>query len=79
MSRVNRAFRNAIISPSAVSVWQNARGNVYLPDLEADDMSEASYASLIFERRCGICNKSRASKVDYYIRERYCQPCQKKK
>lgn len=71
-------FRQVLMAPSSKSIWISARANVFLPDLEATDFSEAQYASLIFERNCHICGKNRASKVDYYLRVRWCQPCQKK-
>lgn len=54
MSRVSKPFRALFLSKSSKSIWHLARRNVFLPDLQADDMSEAAYASLVFERNCMV-------------------------
>lgn len=54
MSRVNKTFRNLFMSKAARSIWMLARRSVYLPDLQAEDMSEAAYASLVFEKNCMV-------------------------
>ncbi|ORY88630.1 hypothetical protein BCR35DRAFT_350866 [Leucosporidium creatinivorum] len=77
MSRVSKSFRSLFMSKSSKSIWHLARRNVFLPDLQAEDMSEAAYASLVFERSCMVCGKPRASIVDYFIRARWCRSCKK--
>lgn len=54
MSRVSKTFRSLFMSKSSKSIWHLARRNVFLPDLQADDMSEAAYALLVFERNCMV-------------------------
>ena len=44
-----RAF---LMSRSSASIWTAAREAVQLPDLEANDLSEPAYASLVYERNC---------------------------
>ncbi|KAK4700978.1 kinetochore protein Nuf2, partial [Phenoliferia sp. Uapishka_3] len=78
MSRTTRSIRQLLTSKNSRSLWIGARENVMLPDLVASDVSEPAYASLVYERNCMVCGKSRAQKVSYTLRARYCQPCQKK-
>lgn len=77
MSRVSKGFRALFTSKSAKSIWIQARKTVFLPDLQAEDVSEAAYAALVYEKNCMICRRPRASIVDYFIRARWCKQCKK--
>ncbi|GAA5998012.1 F-box protein [Rhodotorula paludigena] len=77
MSRANKMMHSVFASRSAAPIWAIARENVYLPDLEAPDMTDMQLASLIWERECHICGRGRAVIVDYCIRKRWCKNCQR--
>lgn len=77
MSRVSKQFRNIFMTKSSRSLWISARRNIALPDLQADDLSEPAYASLVFEKSCMVCGKGKAQIVELVLRVRYCKNCQK--
>lgn len=54
MSRVNKSFRSLFMSKAARSIWIQARRTVFLPDLQAEDVSEALYAAMVFEKNCMV-------------------------
>lgn len=49
------------MSQTSASIWTAARAAVQLPDLEANDLSEPAYASLVYERNCMVCFHSFAT------------------
>ncbi|GAA5916223.1 hypothetical protein JCM8208_003911 [Rhodotorula glutinis] len=77
MSRSNKMMRGVFAHRSAAPIWAIVRGNVDLPALEATDLSEMAFASLVFERNCHLCGRGRASIVDYALRVRWCKTCQR--
>lgn len=55
MSRTSKSVRQILMSRNASRhMWIAARRSVALPDLAAEDFSEADYDSLIFERNCSV-------------------------
>ncbi|GAA5907399.1 hypothetical protein JCM8208_007175 [Rhodotorula glutinis] len=77
MSRANKMMRGVFAHRSAAPIWAIVRGNVDLPALEATDLSEMAFASLVFERNCHLCGRGRSSIVDYALRIRWCKTCQR--
>ncbi|GAA6040093.1 hypothetical protein JCM8097_002025 [Rhodosporidiobolus ruineniae] len=77
LSRTSKSFHRLLASRSSKTVWRAARDQVGLPDLEADNMTEMAYASLVCEKVCHICRKDRAQLVNYDVQKRFCKSCQK--
>ncbi|BGP44878.1 hypothetical protein JCM10450v2_000693 [Rhodotorula kratochvilovae] len=76
MSRTCSAFRTLLHSSQGTSCWKSARYNTsQIPDLEATDLEEWMYASLLFDSTCHICLKPRAKTVDFDLRARACAAC----
>ncbi|GAA5834042.1 hypothetical protein JCM9279_004200 [Rhodotorula babjevae] len=75
-SRTCSSFRTLLHSSQGTSCWKAARFNTSrIPDLEAGDMPEWEYASLLFDGTCHVCHKSKAKTVDFYLRVLGCAPC----
>ncbi|GAA6047252.1 hypothetical protein JCM3770_001849 [Rhodotorula araucariae] len=76
MSRTCSAFRSLLHSSQGTSCWKAARWNTSrIPDLEASDLEEWMYASLLFDSTCHDCQKPRAKTVDLDLRARGCAKC----
>lgn len=54
LSRTSKEYRGLLCSKRSQSMWRTSRRLVKLPDLEADDYSEMSYAQLIFGNTCDV-------------------------
>ncbi|BGP37430.1 hypothetical protein JCM10449v2_001336 [Rhodotorula kratochvilovae] len=76
LSRANKALHRTLASRKAIPLWREARRQVYLPDLAADDKTEMQYVAMMLEAVCSVCGKGRASIVDYFLRRRWCKDCQ---
>ncbi|KAF9467656.1 hypothetical protein BDZ94DRAFT_973698 [Collybia nuda] len=73
-SRVSKHFRSLLNPKNSRYVWIAARRNIEgLPDCPPD-LTEAQYASLMFENICRACGV-KTVKVDYCLRLRFCSPC----
>ncbi|GAA5890699.1 hypothetical protein JCM5296_004812 [Sporobolomyces johnsonii] len=76
MSRSCSFFRRTLHSDHGVSVWRQARANTLgIPDLEAGDLKEWEYASLIYDWSCHICQDVPALHVDFVFKFRACFTC----
>ncbi|GAA5980049.1 hypothetical protein JCM10908_001512 [Rhodotorula pacifica] len=79
MYRTCSAFRSLLRSDQGATAWKSARANTgAIPDLQAEDLPEWMLASLLFDSTCHICQKGRASTVDYVLRGRGCASCMRK-
>ncbi|BGP45520.1 hypothetical protein JCM10450v2_001339 [Rhodotorula kratochvilovae] len=76
LSRANKALHRTLASRKAIPLWREARRQVYLPDLAADDKTEMQYVAMMLEAVCSVCGKGRASIGDYFLRRRWCKDCQ---
>ncbi|KII83891.1 hypothetical protein PLICRDRAFT_430623 [Plicaturopsis crispa FD-325 SS-3] len=88
LTRLSKPLRLLLTRKSARHIWAAARRNVWLaarrnvphpallplPECPGD-MSEMGYAALLFERNCHMCESTRAQKVDYALRMRFCSRC----
>ncbi|GAA5911507.1 hypothetical protein JCM8208_006860 [Rhodotorula glutinis] len=75
-SRTCSSFRTLLHSSQGKSCWKSARFNTSrIPDLEAGDLTEWEYASLLFDGTCHICHKPKAKTVDFHLRVRGCASC----
>ncbi|GAA6018964.1 hypothetical protein JCM10207_009215 [Rhodosporidiobolus poonsookiae] len=74
LASTSKRLRNSLVS-SAGENWSNARVRLKLPDLEAGDMSEEQYATLVFGRKCTGCGKTSAAMADFFLRMHLCVPC----
>ncbi|GAA5868262.1 hypothetical protein JCM8547_002298 [Rhodosporidiobolus lusitaniae] len=78
MSRANKMMANVFASKTSIPIWIAVRHANDIPDLEeANDLNELQYASLLFERNCHRCGRSRASIVDYNLAVRWCKNCER--
>ncbi|KAF8901923.1 hypothetical protein CPB84DRAFT_912076 [Gymnopilus junonius] len=77
LTRTNRLFRDALLSPNATTVWKVVRAQYNAPD-PLGNISEARWAELLFGRACQGCGTQRFPDTDFLIRRRYCKACKKK-
>ncbi|KAF8997044.1 hypothetical protein BDQ17DRAFT_1363624, partial [Cyathus striatus] len=64
-----------ILSRSSRGSWVQALKNINgLPDCP-DDMSEPTYASLLFENICDICGSRAGYTTEWVLRRRFCSTC----
>lgn len=54
MSRTTKSIRQLLTSKGSRALWISARRTVALHDLDAEDVTEMQYASLVFERNCMV-------------------------
>ncbi|KWU45687.1 hypothetical protein RHOSPDRAFT_32612 [Rhodotorula sp. JG-1b] len=76
VSRLNKYLWRLLRQTSSLEyLWEHARIESGLPELDAAGMSVFQYANLVFGccQGCGVS----AAKVDYLLRVRYCSPCAK--
>ncbi|KAF8067022.1 hypothetical protein FPV67DRAFT_1225181 [Lyophyllum atratum] len=80
LSRVSKQFRAIFMSKHSRLVWvsafKNAIADLGLPVGCPADMNEPQYASLIFDQFCSACNSTRATKVHFPLRLRFCATCE---
>ncbi|KAI1789117.1 hypothetical protein LXA43DRAFT_1022584 [Ganoderma leucocontextum] len=76
-SRTSRLFRKTFMNKASRWVWQGALRTV--PGLPPcpDDLNEALYTALVFDRHCFGCGAPDAFSVDYALRLRLCESCWK--
>ncbi|KAF8901926.1 hypothetical protein CPB84DRAFT_912189 [Gymnopilus junonius] len=77
LSRLNRPFRDTLLSPSAASVWRSLRKPLDMPD-PLGDISEVGWAELLFGNTCQDCGARNVTKPDLCIRRRLCRSCKNK-
>ncbi|KAI5117972.1 hypothetical protein M0805_004906 [Coniferiporia weirii] len=76
LSRVSLELNRIFMSKQSRSIWRAARTNVQMPDCP-DDLSEAQYISLLYEKDCQVCG---SPNVPYNVkililRVRLCRSC----
>ncbi|KAF8503939.1 hypothetical protein BU17DRAFT_101596 [Hysterangium stoloniferum] len=77
VARTSKHFHTMLMSRESKPLWRAARSNcVGLPDCPSD-ISEATYARLLFEKDCHECLAPRTLKVDFVLRSRLCRLCRK--
>ncbi|CAE6437519.1 unnamed protein product [Rhizoctonia solani] len=75
--RVNKFFRRLFLDCSTAKVWQATLTNVGLPPCPDEDMSEPSYAALMFLKQCTECDEPAGRHVDPIFLVRLCSSCRK--
>ncbi|KAJ3868037.1 hypothetical protein EV359DRAFT_78054 [Lentinula novae-zelandiae] len=71
-----RGFRSFLLKDSSAPLWTTARANV--PELPPfiKGMDEVSYASLLFDKHCEVCQVQRPNQqIDCDIQMRICSAC----
>lgn len=53
LSRTCRKLRDILMSKQSRSIWKVSRASINMPACP-DDLSEAQYASLVFEKNCNV-------------------------
>ncbi|KAI3603630.1 hypothetical protein WG66_006017 [Moniliophthora roreri] len=74
LADVNRAFRETLSAPSAVSIWTAMRKKMDAPEPPAGDVSEVEWMRLLSGKKCQHC-LAKSSKIDFILRERLCNGC----
>ncbi|KAF8997045.1 hypothetical protein BDQ17DRAFT_1363625, partial [Cyathus striatus] len=76
IARTTKPLRNTVLSRSATASWKLAFSNLAsgLPAC-ANDMSEQSYASLLFENFCHKCLSGTGGTIEWVLRMRFCNKC----
>ncbi|KAL8276212.1 hypothetical protein RQP46_011373 [Phenoliferia psychrophenolica] len=78
LSLTCKTLHNTLTSPAAKSLWICSRRQVGLPDLQANDMTEAQYATMMYIKQCSFCPSTKAKfTVDFGLRVRSCMRCQR--
>ncbi|GAA5979423.1 hypothetical protein JCM5350_003898 [Sporobolomyces pararoseus] len=76
LGRANKMMRSLFASKSkSQALWNVVKRSAQLPELESTDLNDPALTSLLYERECHLCGKSRAPIVDFSLRKRYCSPC----
>ncbi|CUA77991.1 E3 ubiquitin-protein ligase TRIM13 [Rhizoctonia solani] len=74
LARLNKYFRNMLMTRSSIHIWHSAMRNVPgLPDCPAE-MGEPRYLALVFLKTCTSCGEPVNTKVDVVLRVRLCEP-----
>ncbi|CUA77990.1 hypothetical protein RSOLAG22IIIB_06913 [Rhizoctonia solani] len=74
LARLNKSFRNILMTRPSIHIWHNAMKNVpILPDCPPD-MSEPRYLALVFLKTCTSCGEAVNAEVDTVLRVRLCGP-----
>ncbi|PIL34379.1 hypothetical protein GSI_03154 [Ganoderma sinense ZZ0214-1] len=74
-SRTSKLFRKTLMNKASRWAWQGALHTVLgLPPCP-EDMNEALYTALVFDRYCFACGTPDAFFVDYALRLRLCESC----
>ncbi|KAF8988735.1 hypothetical protein BDQ17DRAFT_1480692 [Cyathus striatus] len=76
IARTTKTLRNTVLSRSATASWKLAFSNLAsgLPACP-NDMSEPSYASLLFENFCHKCLSGTCETIEWVLRMRFCNKC----
>ncbi|KAJ8487034.1 hypothetical protein ONZ51_g4438 [Trametes cubensis] len=75
LARIDKAFRNMLMSRRARPFWQAAIANT--PGLPScpPNMEEPQYAHLLFDNMCHGCGRGNTSKILFHWGVRYCKEC----
>ncbi|KAJ7584392.1 hypothetical protein C8J56DRAFT_1166536 [Mycena floridula] len=75
--RVNKAFRDTLIAPNAISIWKEARQRYDVPE-PLVGFTEAGWASFFFGGAiCQICGTYGIKGPDFMILKKLCKRCLK--
>ncbi|KAI0317906.1 hypothetical protein OF83DRAFT_1118885 [Amylostereum chailletii] len=77
LGRVNKSFRQVLLSRDSKSLWKNSfKEQTHMPPCP-EDMAEPAWANLLFGgSNCSICaGKTGGYKIFYELRRRLCKPC----
>ncbi|KAL0061731.1 hypothetical protein AAF712_011402 [Marasmius tenuissimus] len=77
LSRVNRSFRTALLSPENTFIWTRIRKACQAPD-PCEDLGEVEWVRLLFGKMiCQSCGKRGQEKIDFILLQRICIACVK--
>ncbi|KAG9121920.1 hypothetical protein FRC07_001905, partial [Ceratobasidium sp. 392] len=78
LARINKFFRNLLMSRSATRIWRQSFKNISdLPECPMG-MCEPQYAALVFSPYCTYCGKPVRRQIDTELRVRLCSACVQK-
>ncbi|KAM5540097.1 hypothetical protein V8D89_006237 [Ganoderma adspersum] len=77
LARTSKSLRSLMLAKSCRSAWMASFATVHGLPLCPANMSEPSYAALLFDRHCFLCGSAHAKWVDFAIRLRLCKTCYK--
>ncbi|KAK7044078.1 hypothetical protein VNI00_007794 [Paramarasmius palmivorus] len=76
--KVNRLFRDNLLSSGFLFVWRDARLHRGIPE-PPFRMSEPKWAVFLFEsHKCEACSRARVHQIDFALLRRLCRACIKK-
>ncbi|KAF5368995.1 hypothetical protein D9758_002847 [Tetrapyrgos nigripes] len=74
LSYTNKEFRS-LLKDTPDSVWKVVRGNAGMPELEARDITERQYITLVFNKYCHSCGQKNVQHINYANCSRLCAEC----
>ncbi|GAA5863829.1 hypothetical protein JCM8547_006078 [Rhodosporidiobolus lusitaniae] len=76
ISHTSKEIRRTLLAKSSAPVWSAARRTVAMPDIEADDISEARYVFLVEGNTCQVCGTTKkGTQFEHHVRVRCCSKC----
>ncbi|KII87147.1 hypothetical protein PLICRDRAFT_176932 [Plicaturopsis crispa FD-325 SS-3] len=75
LTRTSKEFRYFLLNKGRRFVWKHAEENAHPLPPCPPDMSEPSYARLMFDTRCHNCTVPGATVLSFTLRVRYCSLC----
>ncbi|KAF5371776.1 hypothetical protein D9758_003364 [Tetrapyrgos nigripes] len=74
LSHTNKEFRK-LLQDTPDSIWKVIRENTGLPELEAKDITERQYITLVFNKDCHSCGQKSVQGINYMNCARLCPSC----
>ncbi|KII96178.1 hypothetical protein PLICRDRAFT_240712 [Plicaturopsis crispa FD-325 SS-3] len=79
LTRASKAFRRTLLTRKSITVWKRAWENIPGVPKCPDDMSEPSWANLLYGgTTCQECGAENIQRIEFYLRRRVCESCLEK-